>query len=273
MNISELFDLHGRIVLITGGSGMLGRVMASGLAQAGARVAVLGRREEPALAVAASLRAAGGEAIGVAADVLDRTALERASETITATLGPVDILINGAGGNQPQATTGPDRTFFQLEMAAIRQVFDANVTGAIVCSQVFGRVMAERRQGCIINVASMAGLRPLTRVVTYSAAKAALINLTQWLAVHMAQEYSPDIRVNAIAPGFFLTEQNRYLLLDAEGKLTPRGQAIINHTPMGRLGEPADLLGTLLWLVSPASAFVTGVVIPVDGGFASCSGV
>jgi NAD(P)-dependent dehydrogenase (short-subunit alcohol dehydrogenase family) len=273
MNISELFDLHGRTVLITGGSGVLGRVMASGLAQAGVRVAVLGRREEPALAVAATIRAAGGEAIGVAADVLDRTALERANETITATLGPVDILINGAGGNQPQATTGPDRTFFHLEVEAIRQVFDANVTGAIACSQVFGRVMAERRQGCIINVASMAGLRPLTRVVTYSAAKAALINFTQWLAVHMAQEYSPNIRVNAIAPGFFLTEQNRYLLLDAEGKPTPRGQTIISHTPAGRLGEPADLLGTLLWLVSPASTFVTGVVIPVDGGFSSCSGV
>lgn len=207
MNISELFDLHGRTVLITGGSGALGRVMASGLAQAGARVAVLGRREEPALA----------------ADVLDRTALERASETITATLGPVDILINGAGGNQPQATTGPDRTFFDLEIAAIRHVFDANVTGAIACSQVFGRVKAERRQGCIINVASMAGLRPLTRVVTYGTAKAAL------------------------------------------GKLTSRGQAIINHTPAGRLGEPVDLLGTLLWLVSPASAFVTGVVIHPGG--------
>jgi len=273
MNISELFDLHGRTVLITGGSGVLGRVMASGLARAGARVAVLGRREEPTLAVATTIRAAGGEAIGVAADVLDRTALERANETITATLGPVDILINGAGGNQSQATTGPDRTFFHLEMEAIRHAFDANITGAIVCSQIFGRVMAERRQGCIINVVSMAGLRPLTRVVTYSAAKAALINFTQWLAVHMAQEYSPDIRVNAIAPGFFLTEQNRYLLLDAEDKLTSRGQAVIDHTPVGRLGEPADLLDTLLWLVSPASAFVTGVVIPVDGGFASCSGV
>ena len=158
-------------------------------------------------------------------------------------------------------------------MAAIRQVFDANVTGAIVCSQVFGRVMAERRHGCIINIASMAGLRPLTRVVTYGAAKAALINFTQWFAVHMAQEYSPAIRVNAIAPGFLLTEQNRYLLLDAEGKLTPRGQEIVRQTPAGRLGEPADLLGTLLWLVNPASAFVIGVVIPVDGGFASFSGV
>jgi NAD(P)-dependent dehydrogenase (short-subunit alcohol dehydrogenase family) len=273
MNISELFDLHGRTVLITGGSGVLGRVMASGLAQAGARVAVLGRREEPAQAVAATIRAAGGEALAVAADVLDYTALERANETITANLGPVDMLINGAGGNQPQATTGLDRTFFDLEMEAIRHVFDTNVTGALVCSQVFGRVMAERRQGCIINIASMAGLRPLTRVVTYGMAKAALINFTHWLAVHMAQEYSPAIRVNAIAPGFFLTEQNRYLMLDAEGKLTPRGQSIVSHTPAGRLGEPADLLGTLLCLASPASAFVTGVVIPVDGGFASFSGV
>lgn len=273
MNISELFDLHGRTALITGGSGVLGRVMASGLAQAGARVAVLGRREAPALDVAASIRATGGEAIGVAADVLARTALERANESITATLGPADILINGAGGNSPQATTGAEPRFFDLEMEAIRHVFDTNVIGAIVCSQVFGRVMADRQQGCIVNIASMAGLRPLTRVVTYSAAKAALINFTQWLAVHMAQEYSSAIRVNAIAPGFFLTEQNRYLMLDAEGKLTARGQAIVSHTPAGRLGEPADLLGTLFWLVSPASAFVTGVVIPVDGGFSSFSGV
>jgi NAD(P)-dependent dehydrogenase (short-subunit alcohol dehydrogenase family) len=274
MNSSVLFDLHGRTALVTGGSGVLGSVMARGLAQAGARVAVLGRREEPALAVAATIRAAGGEAIGVAADVLDRTALERANETITATLGPADILINGAGGNQPQATTGPDRSFFHLELAAIRHAFDANVTGAIVCSQVFGRVMAERRQGCIINVASMAGIRPLTRVVTYSTAKAALINFTQWLAVHMAQEYSPHIRVNAIAPGFFLTEQNRYLLVDNQsGSWTARGSAIVKHTPMGRLGAPEDLIGTLIWLASPASAFVTGAVIPVDGGFSSFSGV
>ena len=274
MNISELFDLHGRTALVTGGSGVLGSVMARGLAQAGARVAVLGRREEPALTVAATIRAAGGEAIGVAADVLDRPALEKANETITAALGLVDILINGAGGNQPQATTGPDRPFFDLEMAAIRHVFDANVTGAIVCSQVFGRVMAERRQGCIINIASMAGIRPLTRVVTYSTAKAALINFTQWLAVHMAQEYSPAIRVNAIAPGFFLTEQNRFLLLDGQsGTWTARGSAIVQHTPMGRLGEPEDLIGILIWLASPASTFVTGTVIPVDGGFASFSGV
>jgi NAD(P)-dependent dehydrogenase (short-subunit alcohol dehydrogenase family) len=273
MNISKLFDLHGRTALITGGSGVLGRVMASGLAQAGARVAVLGRRAEHAQAVADSIRAAGGEALGVATDVLDRSVLERANETIRESLGPVDILINGAGGNSPQATTGAERRFFDLEMEAIRHVFDTNVTGAIVCSQVFGHVMAERRQGCIINIASMAGLRPLTRVVTYSAAKAALINFTQWLAVHMAQEYSPAIRVNAIAPGFFLTEQNRYLMLDAEGKLTPRGQAVVSHTPAGRLGEPADLLGTLLWLASPAAAFVTGVVIPIDGGFSSFSGI
>ncbi len=274
MHSSELFDIHGKTALVTGGSGVLGSVMARGLAQAGARVAVLGRREEPVQAVAASIQAAGGEAIGVAADVLNRAALERANDTITAALGPVDILINGAGGNGPQATTGPDRPFFNLEMAAIRQVFDTNVTGAIVCCQVFGRVMAERRQGCIINIASMAGIRPLTRVVIYSTAKAALITFTEWLAVHMAQEYSPAIRVNAIAPGFFLTEQNRYLLLDNQsGAWTARGSTIVKHTPMERLGEPEDLIGTVLWLASPASAFVTGTVIPVDGGFASFGGV
>ena len=274
MNIAELFDLHGKTVLITGGSGVLGSAMAQGLAEAGAQVAVMGRRLEPCEQVAAAIRAAGGQAIGVAADVLDRAALEAALATVTATFGTVDILVNGAGGNRPDATTSADRAFFDLELASIRQVFDANITGAILTSQVVGRQMAERQQGCIINIASMAGVRPLTRVVTYSAAKAALANFTQWLAVHLATEYSPAIRVNAIAPGFFLTEQNRYLMTEREtGTWTARGQAIVAHTPMGRLGAPEDLVGTLLWLTSAASAFVTGIVVPVDGGFAAFGGV
>jgi NAD(P)-dependent dehydrogenase (short-subunit alcohol dehydrogenase family) len=189
------------------------------------------------------------------------------------TFGPVDILINAAGGNSPAATTSAEQTFFDLDTEAANQVFCLNFTGTFQSCQVFGRDMADRGEGCVVNITSMSALRPLTRIPAYGAAKAAVVNFTQWLAVHMAQEYHPHIRVNAIAPGFFLTEQNRYLLLDAEGKLTPRGQAIISHTPAGRLGEPADLLGPLLWLVSPASAFVTGTVIPVDGGFATFSGV
>ena len=268
-----LFDIHGRTAVITGGSGQLGRVMATALAQAGARVAILGRHSEAANTVAEAIRAGGGSAIGVACDVLDRASLEQSREQVTSAFGPADILINAAGGNSPAATTSAEQSFFDLDAAAVNQVFALNFTGDFQTCQVFGRVMADRGQGCIINVTSMSALRPLTRIAAYSAAKAAVANFTQWLAVHMAQEYSPNIRVNALAPGFFLTEQNRYLLTNADGTMTPRGQAIISHTPAGRMGEPADLAGALLWLASPAAAFVTGVVIPVDGGFAAFSGV
>jgi NAD(P)-dependent dehydrogenase (short-subunit alcohol dehydrogenase family) len=270
----QIFSVQGRVALVVGGSGVLGGELARGLARAGARVAVAGRRIEACQRVAEEIRAAGGQARGVACDALERASLERAADEIAASLGPVDILINATGGNQPQATTGPERSFFDLEIQAIDAVMAGNYSGVVQTCQVFGRQMAERGEGCIINIASMSGLRPLTRVVAYSGAKAAVANFTQWLAVHMAQEYSPRIRVNAIAPGFFLTEQNRFLLTDAgSGAWTARGQAIIAHTPMGRLGAPADLVGTALWLASPASAFVTGVVVPVDGGFAAYSGV
>jgi NAD(P)-dependent dehydrogenase (short-subunit alcohol dehydrogenase family) len=273
-NLQTLFNIKGSTAVITGGSGQLGRVMAQGLAQAGVRVAVLSLHAETSEKVAEAIKTDGGEAIGIACDVLDRAALERTQELLSNTFGPVDILINAAGGNHPQATTSNTHTFFDLDLQAASNVFDTNFMGTFQSCQVFGRSMAERGQGCIVNVTSMSAFRPLTRIPAYSAAKAAVANFTQWLAVYMAQEYSQHIRVNAIAPGFFLTEQNRYLLTDAaSGGLTPRGQAIIEHTPMGRLGAPKDLLGTLLWLVSPASAFVTGVVIPVDGGFSSFSGV
>lgn len=273
-SLHALFGLHGHTALVTGGSGVLGAAMARGLAAAGARVAVAGRRLEPCERVAGAIRAAGGEALAVACDVLDRAALEEARGAIAAALGPVDVLVNAAGGNMPGATTDSERRFFDLADADIAAVFDANFTGTLRGCQVFGQVMAERGEGVIINVASMSALRPLTRIVAYSAAKAAVVNFTQWLAGHMAREYSPRIRVNALAPGFFLTEQNRYLLTDREtGQPTPRGAAILAHTPMGRLGAPDDLIGTLLWLAGPASAFVTGVVVPVDGGFAAFSGV
>ncbi len=274
MDASKIFDVQGLTAVITGGSGQLGRVMAQGLALAGAQVAVVSRSAETSAMVAGAINTDGGKAIGIACDVMDRAALERTMEQVTSAFGPVDILINAAGGNQPQATTSSELTFFDLDAQALEQVFGLNFTGTLQSCQVFGRGMAERGQGCIVNVTSMSGLRPLTRVPVYSAAKAAVANFTQWLAVHMAQEYSPRIRVNALAPGFFLTEQNRFLLIDAQsGAMTPRGQAILNHTPAGRLGLPEDLLGTLLWLVSPASAFVTGVVVPVDGGFSAFSGV
>jgi NAD(P)-dependent dehydrogenase (short-subunit alcohol dehydrogenase family) len=273
VDVQARFEVRGRTAVVTGGSGHLGRAMAAGLAQAGARVAILGRHVETAQAVAQSIQSEGGTALGIACDVLSRSDLEQSRKQITSAFGPVDIVVNAAGGNSPAATTSDEQRFFDLDIQAASRVFDLNFTGTFQSCQVFGRDMAERKEGCIVNITSMSGLRPLTRVVAYSAAKAAIVNFTQWLAVHMAQQYSPAIRVNAIAPGFFLTEQNHYLMLDAEEKLTPRGQTIVNHTPMGRLGEPGDLVGTLLWLVSPASSFVTGIVVPVDGGFSAYSGV
>ena len=272
--LHQVFGLQGQTALVTGGSGHLGKAMALALGQAGARVVVLGRRLDPCQRVAEAIQAEGGQALAVACDVLERAALEQVAAEIARTFGPVEMLVNGAGGNQPQATTSADRTFFDLDPQAVEQVMADNFRGAVQCCQVFGRGMAERGQGCIVNIASMSSIRPMTRVPVYSAAKAALVNFTQWLAVYMAQEYSPRIRVNALAPGFFLTEQNRYLLLDAQtGGPTPRTQSILAHTPMGRLGRPDDLPGTLLWLVSPAAAFVTGIVVPVDGGFSAFGGV
>ena len=273
-DVQALFAVQDRTAVITGGSGHFGRAMALAPAQAGAQVAILGRHIETARSVAEAIEAEGSTALAFACDVLSRDSLEQSREQIANAFGKVDILINAAGGNSPAATTSNDQSFFDLDTEAFNSVFGLNCTGTFQSCQVFGRGMAERGNGCIVNVTSMSALRPLTRVPAYSAAKAAIGNFTQWLAVHMAQEYSPAIRVNAIAPGFFLTEQNRYLMIDAEsGAMTPRGQTVINHTPMGRLGAPEDLLGTLLWLVSPASTFVTGVVIPIDGGFSSFSGV
>lgn len=273
VDVQARFDVRSRTAVITGGSGYLGRAMAEAMAQAGAQVAILGRHAQTAQTVAQTIESEGGRAIGIAADVLDRAALERGREQVRSAFGPVDILINAAGGNSPAATISDKQSFFDVDTEAVKHVLELNFTGTFQSCQVFGREMAERGEGCIVNITSMNALRPLTRIPAYSAAKAAVANFTQWLATYMAQEYSPAIRVNAIAPGFFLTEQNHYLMLDADNKLTPRGQAIVNHTPMGRLGEPGDLAGTLLWLVSPASSFVTGIMVPVDGGFSAYSGV
>ena len=207
-------------------------------------------------------------------DVLQRDTLQRAAQAVTSEFGRIDALINGAGGNQPQATTRPGLSFFDLPEDSLRFVSDLNFMGTLLPCQSFAKPMVEQGEGVILNVSSMSAIRPLTRVLAYSAAKAAVDNFTQWLSVHLAREYSPRIRVNAIAPGFFLTEQNRFLLTEKEtGQLTARGQSIIEHTPMGRFGQPEDLLGTVLWLLSPASAFVTGIVVPVDGGFSAFGGV
>jgi NAD(P)-dependent dehydrogenase (short-subunit alcohol dehydrogenase family) len=268
------YDFAGRTITISGGAGILGGEMACMLVGCGANVAILDR--DPALAdrLMDRLGCGPGCAIVVYADVLKRETLIEAEEAIAAEFGPVDTLINAAGGNSPQATTRSDLAFFDLPEDALRFVFDLNIVGTILPSQVFGRAMAQRGSGVILNISSMNAFRPLTRIPAYSAAKAGVSNFTQWLAVHLAQEYSPNIRVNAIAPGFFLTEQNRFLLTDeSTGDLTPRGCTIIDHTPMGRFGDPEDLLGTVLWLLSPASAFVTGVVVPVDGGFNAFGGV
>jgi len=272
--LKELYGLPGKVAAVTGGGGVLCGTMSRALGRIGARVAVLDLFEEAAQGVADDIVNEGGEAIAVQCDVLDRTSLEAARDAVLARFGRLDILINGAGGNKKQATTSPDLPFFDLPADAVRWVFELNLLGTLLPSQVFGRLMAEQGEGCILNISSMNAFRPLTRIPAYSAAKAAVSNFTQWLAVHMAQEYSPSIRVNALAPGFFLTAQNRFLLTDeATGELTPRGRTIIEHTPLGRFGDPEDLLGTLLWLLSPASAFVTGIVVPVDGGFSAFSGV
>ena len=272
--VMELFDIQDKVIAATGGGGVLVGAMARGLARAGAKIAVLDIFEEAAQRVADDIVQAGGEAAGIKMDVLDKASVQAGLAATLARFGQVDILINGAGGNKKQATTSPDLSFFDLPQDAFQWVFDLNFIGTLLPSQVFGKQMAEQGRGVILNVSSMNAFRPLTRIPAYSAAKAAVSNFTQWLAVHIAQEYSPDIRVNAIAPGFFLTDQNRFLLIDeASGQLTARGQTIIDHTPMARFGAPDDLLGSVLWLLSPASAFVTGVVVPIDGGFSAFSGV
>ena len=277
MNLEELnklYDFTGHTVLITGGAGILGGEMACALVGCGANVAILDR--DPALAdrLKDRLGCGPGCATVVYGDVLKRETLIEAAKVVEGEFGPIDMLINTAGGNSPKATTSADLSFFDLPEEALGFVFDLNIVGTIIPCQAFGRGMAERSEGVILNVSSMSAFRPLTRIPAYSAAKAGVSNFTQWLAVHMAQEYGPNIRVNAIAPGFFLTAQNRFLLVDKEsGELTPRGRTIIDHTPMNRFGEPEELLGTVLWLLSPASAFVTGIVVPIDGGFSAFSGV
>ena len=281
MSSREQFSLDGKVAVITGGTGVLGGAMARGLAEAGARVAILGRREAKATEVAGEITAADHDAIPLPADVLDEASLREARQILLDEWGSVDVLINCAGGNRPDATVYGDLTFFNVPRNALEGVVGLNFTGTVLPTQVFGELMAERGRGSIINISSMASQKVLTRVMGYSAAKAAVDNLTRWLAVDLAEKHGPGLRVNAIAPGFFIGEQNRALLIkeDAHSSpggspvLTERGQQIVDHTPMGRFGEPDELVGAAIWLASDASRFVTGIVVPVDGGFSAASGI
>jgi NAD(P)-dependent dehydrogenase (short-subunit alcohol dehydrogenase family) len=272
--LTRLYDFTGHTVVITGGTGILGGEIACALVGCGANVALLDLNLAPAEKLLKRLGTRANQVLAVEGNVLDVVSLRQATQAILDKFGAVDCLVNAAGGNKPQATTSPNLPFFDLPVDALRWVFDLNILGTMLPCQVFGKLMAEKGQGTILNISSMNAFRPLTRIPAYSAAKAGVSNFTEWLAVHMAQQYSPRIRVNAIAPGFFLTAQNRFLLYDEPTReLTARGQSILTHTPMGRFGEPEDLFGAVLWLLSEASAFVTGVIVPIDGGFSACSGV
>jgi NAD(P)-dependent dehydrogenase (short-subunit alcohol dehydrogenase family) len=278
-------NLKDKVAVVTGGGGVLCSAMAEALAACGAKVAILDLKFDSAERVAAMIRADGGEAVGIAANVLEKDSLAAAAEKLAATFGPCDILINGAGGNHPKGTTGNETltpedllhkaeglvSFYDLDPAGIQFVFNLNVIGTLLPTQAFTRSMAERGCGSVINISSMNAFRPLTKIPAYSSAKAAVSNFTQWLAVHFAPV---GIRVNAIAPGFFITEQNRALLTKPDGAFTLRAEKILAHTPMRRFGKPEELLGALLWLVDDrAAGFVTGTIIPVDGGFSAYSGV
>ena len=277
MRVADLhadYDFSGQTAVITGGGGVLGGEMAITLAWFGANVAILDRSATLTERIVAEVKGAPGRVELFQSDVLSTEMLQKSADEIRSRFGAVDILINAAGGNSPIATTTDELKFFDLSTEGLKLVVDLNLLGTILPCQVFGREMEANQKGVILNISSMNAFRPLSRIPAYSAAKAGVSNFTQWLAVHMAHEYSPNIRVNAIAPGFLLGEQNRFLLLDQDtGELTPRGHSILNHTPLNRFGVPEDLLGAVLWLLSPASAFVTGIVVPLDGGFQADSGV
>jgi NAD(P)-dependent dehydrogenase (short-subunit alcohol dehydrogenase family) len=273
-NIFNKTDFINKTAVVTGGGGILGEVMVAALLDLGVNVAILDINQKSALAVANNHNNLPGNALPVETDILKTESLNNALDLIHKEFGSVDFLVNAAGGNHPDATTSDEKTFAEIPEEALRFVTDLNLLGTMQSCQVFGVDMQEKKVGIIVNISSMNALRPLTRIPAYSAAKAGVSNFTQWLAVHMAMTYSPKIRVNAIAPGFFITNQNKYLLVNEDsGELSTRGQRIIDHTPANRFGEPGDLIGTLIWLLSPLSNFVTGIVLPVDGGFSAYSGV
>lgn len=271
-NIS--FDISGQVAVITGAGGIICGTMAREMAKKGVKVALLDLFLESAQKIADEINANGGDALAVQANVLDRESLEAAREQVIAHFGHIDILINGAGGNKKEATVSAERDFFHLDLNAFKWVFDLNVTGAVLTTMVFGELLAKQGHGNVINIASMSSYHPLTNTAAYCGAKAAVANFTEWMATHFNQNYSNDIRVNAIAPGFLLTNQNRYLLTKEEdGSPTARGERVLAKTPMGRYGEPEEMVGPVIFLCSEAASFVNGAVIPVDGGFSSYWGV
>lgn len=274
VDLMALYDFTGKTVAVTGGAGALGGEIVVALAECGANVVVLGRTLAGLPALRARVGAQGGQVEGIRVDVMSRESLTAAGEAIQARFGVLYGLVNAAGGNSPKATASPATSFFDIPEEGLRFVLDLNLLGTILPCQILARPMAEAGEGVILNYTSMSAFRPLTNIAAYSASKAGIINFTAWLAVYMAQNYSARIRVNAIAPGFFIGEQNRFLMVDKEtGGWTARGQKVLDHTPMGRFGNPEDLVGTVLWLLSPASSFVTGVTVPVDGGFSAYAGV
>ena len=268
-----MFELNGKVAIITGGAGVLGGAMAAGLAKAGAKVGILSRTKAKVDQKVKEIKKSGGKAMALVADVLDEKQLKAARKKILKKWGRIDILVNSAGGNMKGATIMPDQDIFDLSMADFTKVTDLNLKGTVLPTMVFGQTMAKQKKGCIINISSMAAQQAITRVVGYSASKAAIDNFTKWMAVEMAHKFGEGIRVNAIAPGFFIADQNRSLLTNEDGSLTARGQTIVNETPVKRFGEPEELVSTLLWLASDGSSFITGIIVPVDGGFSAFSGV
>jgi NAD(P)-dependent dehydrogenase (short-subunit alcohol dehydrogenase family) len=273
MNKNDICRLDGKTIVITGATGILGEAFVNGVAAAGGKVVLLGRNREVAEARAASVRANGGEAIAVVADVLDRPALEAALEATLTAFGRIDGLVNAAGGNVKEAVIMPDQDVFSVDMDALRKVFDLNLFGSILPVQVFGPAMLPTGGGSIVNISSMASAQAITRVMGYSMAKASIDNYTRWMSVELAHRYGGKLRMNAVAPGFFITHQNRALLTNPDGSHTTRGEAVIRNTPYRRFGEPEELIGALVYLLSDASAFVSGQVLGVDGGFSVFSGV
>ena len=265
--MNRLFDITGKVVVITGGTGVLGKAIAKYLASEGAKVVILGRRAEAGKTIVDGIKAEGGEAMFLATDVMDQEILEQNLADIIAAYGRVDSLLNAAGGNMPGATIAPTGTFFDLKPEEFQKVLDLNLTGTVIPSQVFLKQMVRQGEGTIVNFSSMAAFRPMTRVAGYAAAKAGISNFTAFLATEVAKKFGERIRVNAIAPGFFLTEQNRTLLTNPDGSWTQRGEDVIRQTPFGRMGQPEELCGTIHYLISDASRFVTGTVAVVDGGF------